>query len=56
MAHNTLLYSLFDISSHCWFSSLADETRDFTNQKQLVVCSRCVVDDYEVLENFASLT
>ena len=36
-------------------SLLADETKYFTNQEQLVVCSRCIADDYEVFEDFISL-
>ena len=36
-------------------SLLADEIKYFTNQEQLVVCSRCIADDYEVFEDFISL-
>lgn len=51
MAHKVLRSVLAEISSHSWFSLLADETRDISNREQLVLCLRWVLDHYEIFED-----
>ena len=54
MAHK-VLRSLLVMLPQCWFSLLADETRDISNREQLVLCIRWVSESYEINEDFVAL-
>ena len=53
--HKILRSLIFDVQSQCWFSLLADETRDTSNREQLVICLRWVADNYEIAEDMVGL-
>ena len=55
MAHLVLHSLLVDMLPQCWFSLLADETRDISNREQLVFCIRWVSESYEINEDFVAL-
>ena len=53
---NKLLRTLLeDIRESCWFSILADETRDISNEEQLVIIIRWVNKIYEVQEDLIGM-
>lgn len=53
---NTLLRKLFaNICEACWFSIIADETRDTSNHKQLAITIWWVNNIYEVQENLIGM-
>lgn len=54
LGHKILCSLISDIQQH-WFSLLADETRDISNNEQLVICLRWVSDSYDIAEDMVGL-
>ena len=55
VVQNELVLVLADIRLACFFSLIADETRDISGKEQLVVSLRWVNDSYEVNEELIGL-
>ena len=53
---NTVLHKLLsNIREACWFTIIADETRDISNHEQLAIAIRWVGSTYDIHEYFIGL-
>ena len=55
MVHEVLRSILSEMFSQQWFCLLADETRNISNRKHLVMCIRWVSESYEINEDLVGL-